>query len=153
MDLDEKYDKELELLRDKAFDSFTDLTNEKRGIHLSAKIQYYLNELLRRNIVRIDNTFKSNIEETQKLIEEQERTRKQAKIWSWTNGILSFLMIILAGVTIWYASIDSKTDDMLIEKQEKLLKEINSSINESNILLLQIKDTNKKKVQDISPEP
>jgi len=117
------------------------------------KIQQYQNELLKMNLEKLNSIVELNLKATEKLIEEQERTRKQAKIWSWTNGILSFLMIILAGVTIWYASIDSKTDDMLIEKQEKLLKEINLSINESNILLLQIKDTNKKKVQDISPEP
>ena len=71
-----------------------------------------------------------NIEATERLIEAQDKNRKQTKIFSWISFVLSITMIALAIITIIYASKDSKFDRDWMKDQKELLMKIDTSIND-----------------------
>ena len=132
MDLNEIDDKELQKRLDNAINKIEVNLEFTKATLSEIRIQYIQSEILRRNMNKLDSTLKLNIEATKGLIVKQEKTRKQAKIWSWTNVILAFIMICLAGTTIWYARNDLETDEIWIDTQEKLLLSIDSSFNQKN---------------------
>lgn len=100
--------------------------------------QILQSELLHRGIERL-------IESNKNMIVAQNRNRKETRKFSRISFGLTILMIILAGVTIFYALSDSTFDRKWMKKQEVLLAKIDMSITAIPNNIIQVKaDTIKK---------
>ena len=91
-DLQEELDS---LLYDFDYDTSQKKTNQ---------INVIQNEIHRRTMKKLDSTLELNIEATKELIKKQDSYQKEAKKWNSATKLLTIIIIILAGITIFLHS-------------------------------------------------